>query len=805
MLFIANYIRSMLNGYPALNLHCSRAVAQHYDNRAGLLRVLQAGISSIKAKLPVPPARDERIQCLHTLERDLAAYSLAQLYESKAELPQQIQLLRVRQERLEQLAQLRAVLNTAVAATDYCNKWLANAAQGDCVELRERMAALCEERDSIMGDIHGACQSEDVQSTVHANSSVWQRLHDLANTFAAQVLRLQPTASKAAQQSQQAAYYRAEAVRTAQICSNSTPYQTKIAACWEQAAVSIVADESLIQQRAVPRYKQYIQLAEGVFASAVTSHIQWERAVQRRDDKLADFWQRARERAWQVGCEAFTALQNDAAVGGGFERISSGVALANRAQELFTRAGVHPLTTAEADLQLVLADVLVMYSSVTENSPLYRQQIRLAAKLALEVIALFCPVAQLEWPGNPPPTVTASEESRTALRWCARTLAALHNLSRVTHNDTSTAWQAAVDQITMMLTQLKRKREIEDDAVTSQRMFVVELKLMAIEQSTRNQFASARWLEILASTYTLVLPGGKLLDVLPKGVRDSIVRLRLQLARALEAEVAGASTEVAQWLTTQWPEEKRGFPGLNARASRALEAIVGMVETYRSAVQWHEQMAAVTDITSALHSCLKGGSDRWTALADHRRQWAEHSIHGRLEDSSEKTYARAALVARGDGLELALRATEVRQRALRGGNSAVGKACEQICQDLTVITWQNTHIYSSTMYFPINFGSAEQAVAQILLSADHALRATSAELDGDFHLASAWRAAAQAREKALDRDRTEADRMLLRNSEKIVKRADALAQKATLLEEKKTVGAVVGEVNSARRKRTRNG
>jgi hypothetical protein len=72
-------------------------------------------------------------------------------------------------------------------------------------------------------------------------------------------------------------------------------------------------------------------------------------------------------------------------------------------------------------------------------------------------------------------------------------------------------------------------------------------------------------------------------------------------------------------------------------------------------------------------------------------------------------------------------------------------------------------------------------VAQITLSADHCIRAVLAGLDGKTEAAAAWQAAANARDKMLARN-CGFDLELRYGCEETVKRADALAEKARLLE-----------------------
>jgi hypothetical protein len=151
---------------------------------------------------------------------------------------------------------------------------------------------------------------------------------------------------------------------------------------------------------------------------------------------------------------------------------------------------------------------------------------------------------------------------------------------------------------------------------------------------------------------------------------------------------------------------------------------------YRGAVEWKQRAEEEAATGSDLFYCLIDGAERWAVFADHRRQRTEHCEHGKLEGQTGNIYATAALTARGDGLELEMRATETGLRALLEGKTELKKACNGIGEKLKSVTRLDRYVYSGTKKAPMDIDSAERVVAQILLCAEQSLRAVTAELGG---------------------------------------------------------------------------
>jgi hypothetical protein len=791
MQFISGYIVALLAEQPPVLPRGTKAVSDQYKEKIIHLEELADAVLALKRdQLSLTP-QDERIQCMYVLQRYLIDHALAQLTDGRVPLRELIQHHKARDAELEQIAELRKRVGELLTALNACQKLLAGTRQADCADSKAQLGVLGADVERLLHDIRAACEEAQLHTPVRASSTMstrWLQLRDDAGQQLISVLKVKVGCQHVVERTKYTAFYTAEAERSAHI-RPYTRYQQKITECWERAVVTITAAVDPDVKSFGYRHWQYATLAEGIFASVVTCHTQWERAVQRRDDKLADFWQRARERAWEVGCKTFQDLQWDIrnpTVNYEILRVVNAVRQVTCAQELLSTANAYPLAAAEADLRLLLADMLVAYGPDSKNTPSHRQLIRHTTKLALATIAAFYPSTDLGLL-DVLPAATATEEVHVSLRWCARVLCDLHHLSRSDASPhVAQAWHGVNNQIRTILTELQAESgEPCDSTVLTQRKFVAELMMKQLECRCRNEAAAALGLEWLASAYASVLPEGKFLDALTKATRPRIVKFRLQLARALELEVAAASVEIAQWLKSQWPLERRGFPAFTNRGAKSPDfapAITSTMDAYRSAVQWKQQSQA-EGVTAALKLHLEDGSARWAALADHRIKLAEHAEHGKVEDAQGNIFAKQALAARGEGREMAVRAMEAGLRALQDGNTEAHKVCVQVCKDFTPLTTQDSYIYVGTKKSLYQVRDIELAVAQIMLFADHSLRAVTAELDGRASLATAWREAAQAREKGLTRYNHGAVVYTRRYGiTDIVKRADALAEEARLLE-----------------------
>jgi hypothetical protein len=132
---------------------------------------------------------------------------------------------------------------------------------------------------------------------------------------------------------------------------------------------------------------------------------------------------------------------------------------------------------------------------------------------------------------------------------------------------------------------------------------------------------------------------------------------------------------------------------------------------------------------------------------------------------------------------MAVKLMDAGRRALQAGDTKAHQVCVGICEDLNPLTTQDDYIYGGKKRDQIDTSKKERAVVQILLYAEHSLRAVMAGLEGKPRLAAAWQAAAITRNKALTRyTGQELYYCLGYGVADILQRADALAEKARALE-----------------------
>jgi hypothetical protein len=362
-------------------------------------------------------------------------------------------------------------------------------------------------------------------------------------------------------------------------------------------------------------------LAEGVFASAGTCHAQWERAAESRDDKLVDFWQRARDRAWAVGCQTFTEVQSRQSVScAEAQSIVRGVRMGLCAQEILFKSHDYPLSSAEGNLRVLLADTLVTCGRHDMNLSWHQELLNRAAKHALGLISSLHPCVTQYLPQSLP-VVTVSEHACAVLSWVSQKLCTLHVLTRTLAtdpdvfaacSDSPSSWWRCVPHITSVLTDLEKGINGYDQRLIAQQMFVADLAEKVLLAEYQHRPAHAFWLRLLAEILESFLPEGLRYKGPGEQLLAAAALLRLGLADALEQEVKKLYPEVAQWLEGSWPQERRGFPLVFVSCALQAEAIASIVTSYHEFQRWKQQAAATADPVARCH--LEGGAGLYLQL-----------------------------------------------------------------------------------------------------------------------------------------------------------------------------------------------
>jgi hypothetical protein len=560
-----------------------------------------------------------------------------------------------------------------------------------------------------------------------------------------------------------AAFYTAEAEKAA-LRRPYTKFHQRITECWQKAAdaaVRRITDDNPTRSWEAA-HGHYAALAEGIFASAVTCHTQWEHAVQRRDDKLADFWQRARERAWAVGCEAFEAGGFSASGSCAAENVYCAVEAASRVQELRAQTAAQPLAGVEADLHLLLAEVFITASRAVYAPP-PSNDLEQSVKLALNATAML----SLQLGG------AVGEDAREVLDWITCSLGKLQQLSGGVSGEDSKF--AVVTSLIKEIIEHLQREEGFDSRELAQRMFLADLHILKLQAHCKGNAATAWWCGLLASTTASASESSS-----PLAAPGCV---RWLLARALEEELAENDTATSAFLRTQWPHSRRGVAVVEECRAELAQVVADIVAAYRYALQWERRAAEEREPTLRDH--LEEGSTRWAALAQFRLERAEYVEWRKAEGGSTTVWMDRSLMVRGEGRKLVVEVMDAGLRALQTENIDAHQLCKKVCANLEVVTTGDRFVFEAYQGDRYAMPCAERVVKEILTCADHYLRAVEAELAGRRSIAVAWRHAAQLRDQVLDRSQALYDlrEMLRYDADAELQRADALAAQALKMQE----------------------
>jgi hypothetical protein len=440
--------------------------------------------------------------------------------------------------------------------------------------------------------------------------------------------------------------------------------------------------------------------------------------------------------------------------------------LALSAQDLTSQPDASPLARVEADLRLLLADLLVTYPDWTPSVLQRLNSVQENVEQALVTLTVLKPLPCAKISGE----VAVSSDAVDVLQWIAQTLWKLHEVTR-TITERNSAFTFAQLQIAKILKQLQGT-EITDDAIPMlHQMFLTDLHVWSLNAHRTGNAGTSLWYVLIASAFALQH------HINAPAHGDT----RLALALALEAELADIDPEASDLLKRQWPLERRGLPAIIAPRLQTSAALSDVVATYRCALRWTRWAAEERD--PALRKHLEQGSGRWVELGQGRQQLAEYRAQRDLGGVVSKSQ-EMSLDARIAGREKATEAVETGLQALRVGKQNTYDLCRKVCSDLEVITNCHCLVYRAVEGDRAAMQCTERNVTDLLTCADHYLRAAAADLAGCSSIASTWRSAAQLRDGSMNRKSVYGDLRYMPkdNASKDFQRADALAEKALRME-----------------------
>jgi hypothetical protein len=564
---------------------------------------------------------------------------------------------------------------------------------------------------------------------------------------------------------------RLRAARAVQPC---TKYQQKIIKCLERAASAENPYES----------DCYVRLAEGIFTSVVTCHTQWERAVQRRDGKLADFWQRARERAWAVGCESQSHLVTT--------RAMRAVHLAECAQALLLQNASSPLHQAEADVSFLVCDLLMAAESPGRkycNKEDFIDMLYHAMGCVYQLLcglnsarARSCPLAFL---GGE--TIVTPPYIDEVLLWAAMTVTTLYAHKR--EQDAPAAAERAAACLHALPALLYKPDRIGD---VTQLMFVADLSIWSLQLHDAGDLLGSWALDTLANAYPEIVPPNQFFATAPP--RGVVGVFRLQLTAALEAALLDVCPHLQRELGERWPQHRRQWLGGDSNivpavqpGTQASDAIDELVQTVLNGARWQETCIAESD--PELQMIAAEVVVKTAEVTQYRLKSAELALRTGPWSQHTEWLLRAA--------KLVMRALELQHQALQAGYTVVSAQYRQVCEFLLPITSRGEKLFDLIYHrkYPFHVPSALCTMAALCRRGDMQLCAVSAQLGGRSDIAAIWLAAAKAFADGVSYgEEDELDERALPDLDAALERAEALAEQARRAEseeERLRVDAVV--------------
>jgi hypothetical protein len=660
------------------------------------------------------------------------------------------------------LTSLRTLYETAISlrsTLSECGVALVNDAESsDCTM---RYAALTAAKESLLNSLlslheNGAMNDE---ATVRERTEEAQRLQDCAKTLQRDVHESLRTRTLYL-----AHLYRSRSMLPASAGTRSV-YQQKVTDCWKRATALVSSENATVDE--VYAAFQYSNPAEGNFASTVTCHTQWERAVQRRDDKLADFWQRARERAWEVGCEAFAQLANTGASSIINHHVGKAVCLVLDVQHLSQRQPPAPLAELELDLTLLTADVFLAYDDPKGKRLIpHLPGIHSTTRKVLSVVHTINQQGQLGLVGAA--DLIVDVQTRENLTWAAQTLRALFDFGfhRLGNEETTAVdvglWRESVSNAHDVVAPHNGR----GDERMALSMFVTDLHVMFLQAGHAGDAAGARVVaELRHLNRSVMWEVFNFADFFELGM------FRNELAFVLEQALRDAYPEDRLLrLEQQWPAQRRCWLPTEPPSPVHAEIMDEMVAAKLRELHWQEMAALGAEPALRVRYQMTAASfreqwDRLFTLAERATEGTK-AIEGVLSKEAVEVSAGAALT----------QADELACTAMEQGNNEALELCARAANVLkSLLNGSNEFT---------NPSRAEKAVEVIRASADGYMYAATAVLEGRCDVAQTWATAGALYGNAVRMDYgTDLDQRRRRSWEEALQSAEALAKQARRAEE----------------------
>jgi hypothetical protein len=505
--------------------------------------------------------------------------------------------------------------------------------------------------------------------------------------------------------------------------------------------------------------------------------------MQRRDDKLADFWQRARDRAWAVG---------NCPKGSEFKAVRA-VQQAECAQTLLQQRPSSLLHQAEADVALQACELLLAESTVRS----YRSKSDFLDRLysatgsvhhLLSGYNLICARScQFSFAGAD--TVVTPAGTDEVLLWAAKIVRTIHSLSKQRSQDNdgedgSSQAERIVFCLDALCWLLYKPGRLGD---VTQLMFVADISIWSLQLHDAGDLLGSWALDAVANAY----PTSSLAGEPPS---SALRAFRVQLTATLETALLSACPALQQELSVRWPQQRRVWRSAVTEVvpSASQEATDAILQTALQGLRWQQTRRGETD------SDLQRIAEQISARAAEVARFQQDLVEAPL--ATEPTAKPGVRSNASDVTAWLLRATKLVMLALelqfeagKSGQASISTQCTQVCNLLLPITSRGELLFSSkdeSRREPLHHQSVQGAVDAICKRCEMHISAIAAELRGRSDIAGLWLTAAKVCARAVSSDEEDELDDRLRSGWRVdLQRAEALAEQVRRAEEDERAGA----------------
>jgi hypothetical protein len=537
------------------------------------------------------------------------------------------------------------------------------------------------------------------------------------------------------------------------------------AVSWERAALAELTES----EASTCVGQKFMHLAKGVVASTVTCHTQWERAVQRRDDKLADFWQRARERAWEVACKAFVDVSPypNAVSRRHADQVIPAVKAALRAQALLLQTPSSPLMQAEGGLGLHVA-MQILFRSDERLDYSYGESLPAVTDRVLRLVTVCNRLHDIA-ASNTRPAACGTEN---VVLWAAKILLELHELHRTHPLNKRNKAVSYILENTAKIARLVHDSEAVSEMCLN--MLLIDMNVWTL-QCRRSGDVIGIWVwETLIDAYC---PTSNPADGdTQRSFRQHVAG---ELEVALREALLGSRPNLLQPMYDRWPPPRRRWlssvdpgPSWSMHASKMVQTTVRALRMQLSHSPT-ETDAVAREMLSVMVLHVKD------AVAQLELQFID-TLLGRVDTpKNHQVISATGYVVQCN--ELMLRAMELQNQAQLVRSTSASATCMEVLNWVQPVSNGGRAMFRKYAERPNtnDLECAKTGLNAMCRCGELGLCAAAAELAGRDEAAALWKAAFEGYQRSMFAGATLSPDQRLRSGwEEALQRAEALAEQA---------------------------